>query len=229
MICHPGVTLEYMYFKSRSEAGRIIAKKLEPKYRYEDCAVVALSDGAVVIGAEIAKRLHCVMTMLLTEDITLPGEHNPIAVIDQEGTFTYNSMFSTGELEAFEGEYHSYIEQEKRKQIHAINRLLGDGGLIRPELLVGHHVILVSDGLKNALSLDAAMQFLKPVKTQSIVIATPFASVPAVDRMHLAGDDIVCLNVLENYMETNHYYDNNKLPSHDKIIDTIQNIVLTWK
>lgn len=229
MIYPKGATLQYMYFKSRSDAGQKIAKKLVKKYRYETCAVVALSDGAVVVGAEIAKQLHCVLTMLLTENITLPGEHDPLAVIDQSGTFTYNNMFSTGQLEAFAGEYHSYIEQEKRKQIHAINRLLGDGGLIRRDLLQAHHVILVSDGLKNALSLDAAMEFLKPIKTESIVVVTPFASVPAVDRIHLIADDIVCLNVLENYMDTNHYYDNNKLPSHEKIIETIQNIVLQWK
>lgn len=218
-----------MYFKNRTEAGRLIAKKLEPKYRYKNCAVVALSDGGVVVGAEIAKRLHCVLTMLLTEDITLPGELDPMAVVDQSGTFTYNKMFSAGQLEAFTGEYHSYIEQEKRKQFHAINRLLGDGGLIRRDLLYGHHVIVVSDGFKNALSLDAAVEFLKPIKTKSIVVVTPIASVPAVDRMHLAADDLVCLDVLENYMDTNHYYENNKLPTHEKIIETIQNIVLNWK
>jgi putative phosphoribosyl transferase len=229
MIRPHGVTLKYMYFKNRTQAGKIIAKKLAPKYRYENCAVVALSDGAVVIGAEIAKELHCVLTMLLTEDIKLPGEHDSLAVVDQSGNFTYNSMFSAGQLEAFTGEYHSYIEQAKREQMHAINRLLGDGGLIRAELLRNHHVILVSDGLKNALSLDAAAQFLKPIKTEGTVVATPFASVPAVDRIHLLADDIVCLNVLENYMTTNHYYDDNKLPSHDKIIETIQNIVIQWK
>jgi putative phosphoribosyl transferase len=218
-----------MYFKSRTDAGRQIAAKLVTKYRYENCAVVALSDGAVLIGAEIAKQLHCVLTMLLTEDIKLPGEHDPLAVINQDGQFTFNNMFSTGQLEEFTSEYHNYIEQEKRVKFHAINQLLGEGGLIRRDLLYGHNVILVSDGLKSALSLDAAMEFLKPIKTEKIVVVTPFASVPAVDKMHIIADEIICLNVLENFMTVDHYYDDNKLPPHDKIVETIKNIVLSWK
>lgn len=218
-----------MYFRDRTEAGKLIAAKLVPKYRYENCAVVALSDGAVVVGAEIARELHCVLTMLLTENVHLPGEHDPLAVIDQDGRFTYNNMFSAGQLEEFTGEYHNYIEQEKRTKFHAINKLLGGGGLIRRNLLYGHNVIIVSDGLNNALSLDAAAEFIKPIKTAKIVIATPIASVPAVDRMHIIADEIVCLSVIENYMHTNHYYENNRLPAHEKIVKTIENIVLNWK
>lgn len=218
-----------MYFRSRTDAGKQLAAKLVPKYRYENCAVVALSDGGVMVAAEIATQLHCVLTMLLTEEVRLPGEHDALAVVDQDGKFTYNNMFSTGQLEEFTGEYHNYIEQEKREKFHAINQLLGSGGLIRRDLLYGHNVILVSDGLKNALSLDAAAQFLKPIKIARLIVATPFASVPAVDRMHLMADEILCLNVLENYMNTNHYYESNKLPSHEKIVKTIETVVLNWK
>lgn len=218
-----------MYFKNRTAAGKQLAKKIAPKYRYENCAVVALSDGGVIIAAEIAMRLHCVLTMLLTEAIKLPGENDPLAVIDQNGTFTYNNYFSAGQLEEFAGEYHSYIEQEKRTRFHAINKLLGEGGLIRNDLLYGRNVILVSDGLNNGLSLDAAAEFLKPIKTERIIIATPIASVPAVDHMHITGDEIYCLSVIENYMGTNHYYADNKLPDHRKIIKTIETIVFHWK
>ncbi len=218
-----------MYYKNRTDAGNQIAAKLVPKYRYESCAVVALSDGAVVIAAEIAKQLHCVLTMLLIEELKLPGESDALAVINQDGGFTYNKMFSAGQLEEFKGEYHNYIEQEKREKLHAINQLLGGGGLIKPDLLYGHTVILVSDGFKNALSLDAAADFLKPIRTEKIVVATPLASVPAVDRIHLIADDIVCLSVIDNYMNTNHYYEDNTIPPHEKIIHTIENIVLNWK
>ncbi len=210
-------------------AGRQIAAKLAPKYRYENCAVVALSDGAVLVGAEIAKALHCVLTMLLTEDIKLPGELNALAVIDQDGKFTYNNMFSTGQLEAFAGEYHGFIEQEKRVKIHNMNKLLGGGGLITRDLLYGHNVILVSDGLNSALSLDAAVAYLKPIRIEKTIIATPTASVPAVDRMHLLADEIVCLDVIENFMSVSHYYENNKMPSHEKIVQTIKDIVLAWQ
>jgi len=216
-----------MYFKDRNQAGQQLAAKLKD-YRYENTAVVALSDGAVLVGAEIAKALHCVLTMLLTEEVTLPGEHSPLAVVNQDGGFTYNNMFSTGQLEGFASEYHNFIEQEKAQKFHAINRLLGEGGLIRQDLLYGRVVILVSDGLQTGLSLDAAADFLKPIKIEKLIIATPLASVPAVDRMHLLADEIVCLSVVENFMEVNHYYSNNQMPSHEDLVKTIETIVLNW-
>ena len=217
-----------MYFKSRSEAGQKLAEKLD-KYRFENTAVVALSDGGVIVAAEVATRLHCVLTMLLTEEIKLPGETDPLAVVNQQGGFTYNNMFSAGQLEEFSGEYHSYLEQEKRVKLHTINQLLGEGGLIRPELLYRHNVILVSDGLNSGLSLDAAEQYLKPIKVEKLIVATPLASVPSVDRMHLIADELVCLSVVENYMNTNHYYEDNSMPSHEELVKTIEKIVLNWK
>jgi putative phosphoribosyl transferase len=217
-----------MYFKNRSEAGKQLAEKLA-NYRYENTAVVALSDGGVIIAAEIATALHCVLTMLLTEEVKLPGEHDALAVVNQDGGFTYNNMFSTGQLEEFTSEYHNYLEQEKRQKFHAINQLLGEGGLIKPELLYGHNVILVSDGLNSGLSLDAAADFIKPIKVERLIVATPLASIPAVDRMHLIADEIVCLSVVENFMNTDHYYDDNTMPAHEDLIKTIEKIVLNWK
>jgi predicted phosphoribosyltransferase len=37
-----------MYFENREQAGQQLAVELLEKYRYENCAVVALSDGAVL-------------------------------------------------------------------------------------------------------------------------------------------------------------------------------------
>jgi predicted phosphoribosyltransferase len=217
-----------MYFQSRTDAAQQLAKIIVPKYRFENCAVVALSDGGVVIASNLAAQLHCVLMMLLTEQITLPGERTPVGTIDQSGIFTYNGMFSAGQLEAFESEYRNYIEQQKLEKMHNMNGLLGSGGIIKPELLRYHNVILVSDGLSNGLSLDAAAAYLKPYKLERLIVATPLASVAAVDRMHLLADEIVCLSVVDNFMDINHYYQDNTLPPHEAIVSSIKDIILKW-
>lgn len=218
-----------MYFKNRTEAANLLAQKIVPKYRYENCAVVALSDGGVVIASNLASQLHCVLMMLLTEPITLPGESAPVGTIDQSGIFTYNGMFSAGQLEDFQSEYRNYIEAQKLEKMHQMNGLLGSGGIIEPELLRYHNVILVSDGLSSGLSLDAAAAYLKPYKLDRLIVATPLASISAVDRMHLLADEIVCLSTVDNFMDVNHYYEDNTLPAHDAIVASIKNIILQWK
>ena len=219
----------HMYFESRADAGLQLAGILEQRYRYENCAVVALSDGAVLVGEQIASALHCVLTMLLIENIEVPGESVSFGGVSQNGGFTYNGMFSAGEIEEYTSEFHGYLDEQKREAFQRINRLLGDGGLIDKSMLLDRTVILVADGLDNGASIDVAIDFLKPIRIVRTVVATPVASVPAVDKLHLAADEIHILDVKENYMGTDHYYTDNTVPSHEETIAKINQIILNWR
>lgn len=218
-----------MYFESRAHAGQLLAVPLVEKYRYENCAVVALSDGAVLVAEQIAAQLHAVLMMLLTEDIQVPGESVSFGAVTEEGTFTYNGMFSTGEIEEYASEYHGYLDEQKREAFQRINRLLGDGGLIDNNLLRDHVVILVSDGLDNGASIDVAIDFMKPIRVQKLVVASPTASIQAVDRLHVLADELHILDVKENFMSVNHYFNDNTIPSHEDTIAKINQIVLKWR
>jgi putative phosphoribosyl transferase len=218
-----------MYFESRSEAGATLAAELFQKYRYENSAVVALSDGAVLVGEQIAAALHCILTMLLVENIEIPGENLSFGGVSQNGNFTYNGMFSAGEVEEYASEYHGYLEEKKREAFQRINRLLGDGGLINNDMLRDHTVILVSDGLDSGASLDVAVDFLKPIRIARLVVVAPVASVQAVDRLHMLADELHILSVKDNYLSTDHYYSRNDIPSHEDTIAKINQIVLNWR
>lgn len=217
------------YFANRTQAGDLIADQLEKTYRYENCAVLALSDGAVVVGAEIAKRLHCVINMLLSSAIQLPRELEVLASINNFGGVTFNPTYSPGELEEIKAEYFSYIEQQKLQKLFEMNKLLGQGGVLNVDQLRGQNVIVVSDGLSNGFSMRAAADFLKPIKMQRLIMVTPFASVSAIDQMHMLADEIVCLNVIEDIISIDHYYDDNNMPSHENIVRILEDIVLHWK
>ena len=101
--------------------------------------------------------------------------------------------------------------------------------LLRPDLLYGRNVILVSDGLKSGLSLEAARDYLKPIRIERLIIATPLVSVQEVDSVHLITDEICCLYVPENFMHNDHYYADNTMPDHETVVKTIETIVLNWK
>ena len=218
-----------MYFASRTQAGQMLANQLVAKYRYENCAVVALDDGGVVVGAQIAASLHCVLSLLLNEKITLPRELEAIAGISQDGSVTFNSSYSPGELDELIGEYYQYIEQEKLSRLSNLNHLLGKGNTVDKRLLAGRNIILVSDGLGSGFAIDMAVQFLKPVPIEKVIVATPLASIQAVDRMHILADELYVLSAIENFMGSDHYYDQNDVPPHDKIVAIIERIMLNWK
>lgn len=217
-----------MYFESRAQAGQILAAQLFDKYRYENCAVVALSDGGVLVGEAIAAQLHCILSMLVTESIEVPGESMTFGAVSQGGNFTYNSDFSAGEITEYTNEFHGYLEEQKRQAFNAINRLIGDGGLLKADMLRQRVVILVSDGLSDGSMLSAALDFLKPIQILKLVVVAPVSTIPIVDRLHVAVDEMHILDVKENFMGTDHYYEENIIPAHEEVVAKINENILHW-
>lgn len=218
-----------MYFASRMQAGRMLAAQIAKKYADEPCAVLAISEGGVMVGAQIAQRLKCVLTFLPTAELLLPREPEAIGGITAGGALAYNHRYSQGEIDEELAEYYNFIEQQKMNAMSQLNALMGKGGTVEKRLLSKHNVIIVADGLKSAFPLDLALEFLKPVATKKLIAAVPFASVAAVDRMHVAVDDIFCLSVIEDYIDTDHYYDVQDIPDKDTIIETIGTEVAHWR
>jgi len=217
-----------MYFESRAEAGVMLASQLEA-YRYENTVVVALSDGAVQVAMQIASELHATLTLMLMEPIDVPGEGETFGNLDQDGQFVYNGMFSTGQIEEYYTEFHGYLEDKKREKMSIINKLLGSGGIVDEAILREHNIILVSDGLQNGSSLETAMEYLKPLRVLRVIIATPIASVAAVDRAHLLADELHILGVTDNYLDTNHYYEVNDVPDREGTLRVLNDYVLSWR
>ncbi|HET8991577.1 MAG TPA: hypothetical protein VFN31_00900 [Candidatus Saccharimonadales bacterium] len=218
-----------MYFASRQQAGRLLADKIAQKHSGQDCAVVALDDGGVVVGAQIATTLHCVLTLINSASIHLPMEPEAVAGITSEGVMAYNPAYSKGDLDEMLSENRGFIEQEKLRHMHELNHLMGSSGTIDKKLLQEQNIIVVSEGLKTSFQVDLAYEFLKPVKVSSLIFAVPLASVSAVDRMHVLGDEIYCLDVIADYRDNDHYYEQKDVPVHSKIVSLIEHVVDNWQ
>lgn len=203
-----------MYFHDRIEAGQKLAMALLDRDIYEHAAVLAVSSGGVVVGDEIAKALRAPMGMLLTEPIKMPGVSNTatVGLIDQEGHFTYNNMLPLGLLDELLEEMHNYIEAQKMEKMHELTRVTHGEGFIDPEQFRHQNVIVVSDGFRSALSFEAAANYLKPIDVEQVIAVAPNVSVPAVDRLHVLADKLEILDVLANYLDTDHYFEDNTLP-----------------
>jgi predicted phosphoribosyltransferase len=216
------------YFVNRKQAGLMIASRLFDKYRFEDTIVLALSAGAVLVGAEIAKSLHSLIAILMVKDIYLPDGKTIIGTINANGGFVYNNNFSAGEIEEFDSEYRGFIEESKRVAFHELNVALGQGGEINENYFRHRVVIVVSDGALNGTAFDMAYDYLKKIAIKKLVMVTPLASVQAIDRMHILADELICLNPVETVLEVNHYYNDNAMPTNQETVEILNNIIINW-
>lgn len=218
-----------MYFENRNSAGNLLAEQLFEKYRFEDCAVVALNEGGVLVGEPIAAALHSVLTLLLSEEVELAGQSLILGSVSQNGNFVRNSFMSNAAFEGYIAESFGAFEKDRFEKFQKINRLLGDGGTISLDLLRNRNIILVSDGFAERATLDVVLDFLKPIDYKKLIVAAPVASVEAIDRLHISADELHILDVKANYFGANHYYDENELPSREEVIKKINEIILNWR
>jgi putative phosphoribosyl transferase len=215
-----------MYFEDRSDAGHQLAKLLT-QYGGQNTAVIALSRGAISIGSEIAKKLHASLAIFAVEDSN-SQEENPATALTSGGVFSYNTGFSLGDLEHDKDALRFFTDQRHLNEFLSLNHIAGRDGSIPREMLNRHNIILVSDGLENALSLQVAAQYLEPVQYKKLVLATPIASAEAIDKMHIMVDQIFCLNSVENFLGSDHYYKDNHIHDDLTVVEMIQKIVLNW-
>ena len=214
------------YFISRTQVGRHFATQLE-EFRYENTAILALSPGGVVIAIEIAKKLHSLVGLLLLKHVYLPGGQIAIGVINDQGGFTYDQSISAGQIEEFETEYRGNIEDSRREAVHELH-MIGHEATFTPHYFSGRTVIIVNDFAKTGTAFHAAMDFLKPVKTDKIIVVSAVAQPKAVDVMHQIGDKILIEHTTDKDFPDDHYFANNEIPQSEELVKIMEQIVLQW-
>lgn len=214
-------------FISRTEAGSQIASLLK-NIDSENTAIIALSRGAVVIAEQIAKSLHSSVYIFAVDDEDLKSTKS-FSALSSHPVFSYNTAYPLGEVEDDSLAVDFFTDVSHMNVYQKLNKVVGVHGHISKNLLKRHTIILVSDGLNNALSLKIAVEFLKPVNTNKLILATPTASLDAIDKMHILVDQIFCLQTFQNYVSTNHYYQINQIPDDKTVVEKLKNIVLNWE
>ena len=62
------------------------------KLKRENTAVLALSPGGVVVGEQIARRLHSTLALLLTAKITAPGDESLFRTLASRAVASLGAM-----------------------------------------------------------------------------------------------------------------------------------------
>ncbi|MDF2461290.1 MAG: hypothetical protein K0S68_693 [Candidatus Saccharibacteria bacterium] len=217
-----------MYFHDRGEAGDRLADELI-NYRFENTAVLALSPGGVAVGEQIARRLHCTLSLLLTAKISAPGDESLVlGTLDQTGQFTYNSMISAGEMEEYMEDMRGYLEEQKLAQMYQMTSIVGENGVADPAQLVGRNIIIVTDGVKNGLSFDAALTYLKRIEVEKKIGAVPVGPAEVIERLNHKLDELHYLYIPDNFFSVGHYYTDEEKIDPDTVMERINNVVARW-
>lgn len=176
-------------FKSREEAGKMLAEKLSRYAGDKNVVVLALPRGGVVLGAIVAHALRAPLDIIVPRKIGAPGNHEyAIGALTETG----ETIFNEEERRRVDAEW--LAREVTREKAEALRRLRVYRGN-RPALdLVGKTVIIVDDGIATGLTMRAAIASVRTQKPARVVVGIPVAAQDSMGSIRNEVDELVVLN-----------------------------------
>lgn len=208
-----------MPFRNRTEAGQRLAQALAG-YKGQPCAVLALPRGGVPVAAEIATVLTAPLDLVLVRKVGVPTQpelamgavvdgHEPIIVRNEDVIGL--AGISTAEFDAVCAL--ELAEIERRRKLY-----LGT----RPAVAVADRVaIVVDDGIATGATTRAALRATRMRKPKKLVLAVPVGPTQTVEELHSEADEIVCLEVYDNFGAIGFFYRDFRQVSDKEVTDIL--------
>lgn len=208
-----------MRFKDRRDAGVQLAEALV-KYQGKAVAVLALPRGGVVLGAEIARKLHVPLDLLITKKIGHPRDPEyAIGAVAESG----EPIYDPEELRKVDP---AYLETEVLRMRQEIKRrrqtYLGDAV---QQNVTGKIVILVDDGIATGLTMMAAIREISQRRPQKIVLAIPVIPGDIADLLKTMADELATLKIDEYFLgSVGAYYEYFDQVDDREVIDLLKSV-----
>jgi len=165
--------------------------------------VLALPRGGVPVAYEVARALNAPMDVFVVRKLGIPGyEELAMGAVATGGMRVVNQgiVRQLGIPEAMVDRITARELQElaRRERLYRDDRPMPD--------VKGKTVILVDDGLATGATMLVAIQALRQLQPQRIVVAVPTASPETCEAMKAEADDAVCAVTPEPFYAVGAWY-----------------------
>jgi predicted phosphoribosyltransferase len=208
-----------MYFRDRTEAGRLLAKELTDLRGDKNAIVLGLPRGGVVVAYEVAQVLQLPLDVYITRKIGAP--YNPelaIGAVASDGT-----VFLDHELIHRMGVSDDYVQAETKRQRKEIERRLTAYRGSRPEPdLKDKTVLLVDDGVATGATTLATLRAIKQRKPAQLILAVPVGPADTIQMLAQEADRVVCLYTPDIFWAVGAFYAVFNQTSDEEVIRLLQ-------
>ena len=220
--------------KSRESAGNILAGLLRDSLKKEarsDIMIVGLPRGGFIVAEIIAKKLSCILYMILVKRLRAPfNEEMAIGAVTNDGT-TYLNKSIIEELKISE----DYINNELSHQLEEI-KLQGDmyfDGKMQfsgenNNNVTGKTIIIVDDGAATGSTIMATIKSLRnKYCPKRIIVAIPVSPKGTVDLLRREGIEhveVIISPADNNFRSIEQFYHNFDQVNDNQIIEIIDTL-----
>ena len=201
-------------FANRTEAGQLLAEKLEKYANRKDVIVLGLPRGGVPVAYEVAKRLHAPLDVFIVRKLGVPGfEELAAGAIASGGVRVLNEdvvraiPYASEAIEAVTAR--ETAELQRREQTYREGH---SAPTLRDKI-----VILVDDGLATGATMRAAVKALRQSGAAKIVVAVPVGPPDTCHEVEQLADETLCLSTPTLFQAVGQYYDDFSQTSDDDV------------
>lgn len=208
-------------FQDRVEAGQLLARHIESSASPRPDLVVALPRGGVIVAAEISRKLHLPLEILLVRKLGAPSQPELAIGAIASGGFIYLNQnlierlgITSEEIAAIRKR--EECELERRESRYRIRRAQLN--------LAAKHLVLVDDGIATGATIEVAIRAIKAARPASLAVATPVAALPAIEQLHRLVDHVHALQVPNDLGAIGEFYREFNQVSDEEVIQALDSV-----
>lgn len=205
-------------FNDRKEAGEKLASELK-RFSKKGTIVLAIPRGGVVIGYEIAKKIHAPLDIVVPRKLRAPNQPElAIGAITEDGRVILDEQIVNSLNVSSD-----YIKIESQRQKAEIDRRIQayKGEKKMPEL-TGLDVIVVDDGVATGATMKAALTSVRKRGAKSVILAVPVASLSALKMLEKDADETISLFTPQFFYAIGQFYRNFEQTSDEEVKELLK-------
>ena len=206
-----------MRFKNRQQAAGFLAERLI-QYKGQKPLILGIPRGAMPMAKIIADTLEGEMDVVLVHKLGAPD--NPELAVGSVDEF---GRVYLGEQARALGLRDADIRAEKARQMETLHRRRAWYTPVYPAINpAARLVIIVDDGIATGASMIAALRAVRAKRPKKLIAATAVAAYQSLLKIQKLADEVVCLEVPENFYAVGQFFDEFKQVSDEEVIALLQ-------
>ena len=205
-------------FQNAAVAGHQLADSLDKYRRSTDTVVIAITNGGVFVGVEIARELRLPFELLFIRRLIAPfGPQRAVCATNVAGTMVVDEELEQVTRSAGM----DYAIADGLQQLTERERFCRAG---RPPVDISKkQVVIVDNGIHTGSTMQAAIRAMRKLDVRRVVAAIPVSDLNSRDAIESAADEVVCLAWLEKFGHVGLWYKEFIRPTNDQILSLYLN------
>ncbi|MGA7280874.1 MAG: phosphoribosyltransferase [Acidimicrobiia bacterium] len=189
-------------FRDRTEAGRMLAQRLE-HLRGGDLVVLGLPRGGVPVASEVARGLSAPLDVIMVRKLGVPFQPElAMGAIGEGGVRILNTRVLS--LAGVNDHQLAAIEAKERRELE--RRVSLYRGAAQRISLEGRTAVIVDDGIATGSTIRAAAEVAREQGAAQIVIAAPVAPADTLAALESVADEVVVVDIPEPFLAIGSFY-----------------------